>query len=162
LPTTRDEIGGSAFRSLPGATVSLISWKNNDKEAGHVSDQTFGGDAVKARMDSMEMIRKNTKVIGQMAKGVMLFDAEAARAAALAIAREAALTPDLFKVPADDPKSEAVPAIWENFADFEARLLELRDVALEVAETISQPEDAKRALGSIGGTCKACHTHYRK
>ncbi|MFT7596752.1 MAG: cytochrome c556 [Paracoccaceae bacterium] len=66
---------------------------------------------VKARMDAMSAIGKNTKVLGAIAKGQVAFDATTAKAAAGAIADHAAQISALFQEPATDPKSEAQPVI---------------------------------------------------
>ena len=87
--------------------------------------------AVKARMDAMSDIGAGTKVLGNMARGRVAFDAAEAEAeAALArIATRAAETPALFEAQEDDPKSEALPAIWADFADFSAIAGDLRRAA---------------------------------
>lgn len=117
--------------------------------------------AVKARMDAMSAIADNTRILGEMAKGARPFDATDARAAAAAIADHAGQTPDLFAAPEQDPKSEALPAIWTDFDDFTALSAALQ-VAAEKATGITTPEDLRPALAAIGGACKACHERYRE
>ena len=117
--------------------------------------------AVMERMHAMKTIGENTKVLGQMAKGVVAFDAARARAAAAEIAVQAGRTPGLFDAPETDPKSEALPAIWENFPDFTTKSEALR-AAAEMARSIETPQDLTAALGAIGATCKACHSEYRE
>ncbi len=99
--------------------------------------------AVKARMHAMGIIGENTKVLGSMYKGQTAFDAAAARAAAGAIAQQAARIPTLFAAPEDDPKSEALPAIWTSFDDFTEKAQKLSAAA--------QPGDLdKHACRSAG------------
>lgn len=114
---------------------------------------------VKARMHLMKQIADATKVIGQMAKGAVPFDAERANAAARTLAKHSARVPALFETPADDPTSEARPAIWETFDEF-IRLSEDMGRAAQSANIGSQ-EDAAAALKSLGQTCSACHELYR-
>ena len=118
--------------------------------------------AVKARMDGMVELGAGLKVLGNMAKGTLAFDADQARAAAAAIAAAAAETPALFEAQEDDPKSEALPAIWTNFADFTAKAEALEAAANAAASNISSVEDIRAALGAIGGECRSCHTAYRE
>ena len=118
--------------------------------------------AVKARMDAMAKIGESTKVLGLMAKGATPFDAAQAQAAALAIATHAAQTPDLFRMQEDDPKSEALPVIWEKLDDFTAKAGALQAVATQYSTSISSLEDVQAALISLGGQCKACHSTYRE
>ena len=117
--------------------------------------------AVKARMDGMAAIGAAMKEIGQMAKGASPFDPAAARAAARTIAREAERTPMLFEVEADDPVSEALPAIWQEFDDFARKAESLAEVA-GAAEAVSTRADLKLARAEIGAACKACHAEYRQ
>ncbi|MGR3515150.1 MAG: c-type cytochrome [Paracoccaceae bacterium] len=118
--------------------------------------------AVMARMHGMKDIASDVKVLGDMAKGTTAFDQAAARVAATSIARHAGEAPGLFEAREDDPKSEALPAIWDNFADFTEKSLELEAIALGLSETIASPDDLRPALQQLGGTCKACHEVYRK
>ncbi len=117
--------------------------------------------AVMARMDVMSQIGAETKVIGQMVKGETPFDADRARAAVTAIAEHSAKVPGLFEAPEDDPKSEALPAIWEDFPDFTAKTVAMEDAA-RAAASLETPEDLAAALGAIGETCKDCHKTYRE
>lgn len=118
--------------------------------------------AVMKRMQGMTEIAAQLQVIGDMAKGEAAFDAKAARAAASGIATHAAAAPALFEAREDDPKSEAKPAIWENFEDFSRLSLELEEIATDLSATISAPDDLRPALQRLGQNCKACHTDYRE
>lgn len=117
--------------------------------------------AVKARMDLMGQIAAETKVIGEMAKGTTPFDAARARAAAAAIADHSTRVPALFEAPEDDPKSEALPAIWEDFADF-TRLTEEMEQAARRATGLETADDLAAALADLGARCKDCHKLYRE
>lgn len=118
--------------------------------------------AVKARMHAMNQIGADTKVLGQMAKGETGFDAAAARAAAARIAQHAGQTPALFEAREDDPKSEARPEIWADYADFTARAHDLERVAGDLSRQIAAPADLRAAIPMLAGACKACHSKYRE
>lgn len=115
---------------------------------------------VKARMEAMEQIGGGMKVLGSMAKGEMAFDAAAAQAAVATIVAESEKVPALFEAQEDDPASEALPAIWEDYADFTAKAMDLNAAAKGV--TITAEADLGGAMGALGGTCKACHSKYRE
>lgn len=117
---------------------------------------------VLARMTAMSGMAEQVKMIGQMAKGEAAFDAAKARKAASEIARLAADTPGLFEVPADDPKSEALPAIWEDFAGFSDKAAALEGTAQTVAGAVAEQADLQQALAGLGRACKACHAEYRE
>lgn len=117
--------------------------------------------AVKARMDLMTAIGDQTKILGQMAKGQRGFDAKEAQTAAAAIGADAAQIPDMFRNAETDPKSEALPAIWENYTDFTQKAMALQSAA-EAATNIGDAAMLGAALSEIGAACKACHKDYRK
>lgn len=117
---------------------------------------------VMARMEVMKAIGAQTKVIGTMAKGQAAFDAAAANAALRQIAAHSAQIPALFESQASDPKSEALPAIWEDWADFTALAEDSVTVAEGLAGSITSEADLRPALGQVGATCKACHSKYRQ
>jgi len=117
---------------------------------------------VKARMDGMAKLASNMKILGQMAKGVIEFDADQAQQAALGISEEAAKIPVLFEADETDPKSEALPVIWESYSDFIAKSDALVNVATDISKSITEKTDLVPAMASIGGSCSACHKVYRQ
>lgn len=118
--------------------------------------------AVLARMQSMSQIAEETKLLGQMAKGQVSFDASAARMAVARIAEQADETARLFARPEMDPKSEALPVIWDRFDHFVSIADELQTAASEAAGYIDTEVELRTALARIGGTCRSCHADYRE
>ncbi|QJE72975.1 cytochrome c [Aerophototrophica crusticola] len=60
-------------------------------------------------------------------------------------------------------KSEALPAIWTNMADFEAKNASFQAAAKKLAAVNFTDKAATgAAFGEVGGTCKACHDSYKK
>ncbi|SNS06906.1 c-type cytochrome [Antarctobacter heliothermus] len=117
---------------------------------------------VMARMEVMKTIGDQMKIIGAMAKGEAAFDASAANDALTEIAAQSAQIGSLFETRADDPKSEALPAIWKDWEDF-AHLASAAETTAEgLIGTVSAQAGLGPALGQLGGTCKACHSKYRK
>ncbi|KMW58960.1 Cytochrome c-556 [Candidatus Rhodobacter oscarellae] len=117
--------------------------------------------AVMARMHAMKDIAGQMKLLGGMAKGATAFDASAAQAAAAVITQKAAATKDLFRAQEDDPKSEALPAIWADYADFEAKADALTQAA-QAATTVATAEELAAAMSALGATCRDCHRAYRE
>lgn len=116
--------------------------------------------AVKARMDGMGAIADQTKILGGMAKGALPFDPAKAQAAARAITAEAGRIPALFEAAESDPKSEALPVIWENWDDFQAKADGLARAA-EAMDGVGTLEALRAAMPGLGQSCKACHRDYR-
>ena len=117
---------------------------------------------VKERMMVMKEMAGNTKIIGQMLKGKTSFDSNQVK---LALERLSALsleTPKVFTVNATDPKSEAMPNIWDEFDEFTKLSKDLAETSIVLANSVENPEDLRPALKRISSGCKACHSRYRE
>ena len=117
---------------------------------------------VKARMMAMSSIVRNMRTLGGMAKGAIAFDLDEAKAALANINKTSKTVPALFKDNEMDPKSEALPAIWTNFADFTDKSEAMEDTAAKALANFSSQDDLFPSMRALGGTCKACHSTYRK
>lgn len=115
--------------------------------------------AVLERMQLMTSIKDHTATLGEMLKGAAPFDADRAKAARAALARDAARIPALFEAPETDPKSEAVPAIWDEWDAFEEIAQEMEEAAL--ALDLEDAGGLKQSFGAYAGTCRACHERFR-
>ena len=117
---------------------------------------------VKERMMVMKAMADNTKVIGQMLKRKTQFDANEAKSALERLSSLSLKTPKVFTVNATDPKSEAKPAIWDEFDEFTMLSLELAETSIVLANSIEIIEDLRPALKRISSGCKSCHSKYRE
>lgn len=116
---------------------------------------------VMARMEGMKRMADSAKSVGLILRGEAPFEPATIAKAGAVLQAEAENIPTLFRTPADDPKSEARPAIWENWADFQARSAEGAAAAAALV-TVSSPEDLRAAFAQVGETCKSCHELYRE
>ncbi|MCA0920662.1 c-type cytochrome [Pseudooceanicola nanhaiensis] len=114
------------------------------------------------RMMGMSELAKQMKVIGTMAKGATPFDAEAANAALARMAEEASYIPALFETEADDPKSEALPLIWQDFGTFTTRAAELERLTRDLSGTVATQADLRPVMQQVGKACSACHGTFRE
>jgi cytochrome c556 len=117
---------------------------------------------VKERMMVMKAMADNTKVIGQMLKRKTQFNANEAKSALERLSSLSLKTPKVFTVNATDPKSEAKPAIWDEFDEFTKLSLELAETSIVLANSIENIEDLRPALKRISSGCKSCHSKYRE
>ncbi|WP_128514419.1 c-type cytochrome [Tabrizicola thermarum] len=114
----------------------------------------------KARSDLMRIVGKNTGILGDMAGGKAAYDAAAAEAAKAAIVEAAGQIETAFKDQGGaDPASEAKPEIWANWDEFLADAKKLGDAA--GAMDVSSAEMIGAGMGTLGGTCKECHSEFR-
>ena len=112
------------------------------------------------RMKLMSSMADNTKVLGQMIKKRIPFDAELAMEALTSIGDLAKATPAAFEINASDPKTGAKQIIWDEFKDFSELANQLADIA--ATNSISTYDDLRPVLMQTARSCKACHSKYRK
>lgn len=121
---------------------------------------------VKARMDAMGTLGDEVAVLGAMAKGEAAFDPDLVEAVLSDIEAEAVRIPARFESAATDPKSEALPVIWDDFEDFTRRSEALAEVAAGVAAEVGGEITSRADLGpvmrALGSACRDCHEVYRE
>ena len=115
--------------------------------------------AVQKRMDVMKEIKGAMGVLGGMAKGAIAFDAAAAGAAQNTLIEQSGMVAATFEANETDPKSEALPSIWENWDTF----VDMADDLTFAAEGLdaSSLDGVRGGLGNIGASCGACHKKFR-
>ena len=129
----------------------------------------FGAGAVWAETDVIAQRRAlmhndgiAAKKLFDMANGKIPFDLAAAQDALKTLAAGAAETPKLFP---DNSKTgggtAALPSIWQNKADFNARFAKFRkDVANAEAETHDEAS-FKKVAPAVFQNCGGCHELYK-
>ena len=117
---------------------------------------------VKERMMVMKEMANTTKIIGQMLKGKTSFDANEAKLALERLSSLSLKTPKVFTINASDPKSEAKPAIWDEFDEFTRLSKDLAETSILLARSIDSIDDLRPALRGVSSGCKACHSRYRE
>jgi cytochrome c556 len=115
--------------------------------------------AVMERMELMKSIGEETKALGDMVQGKTAFDPARAAAAQAALTEAAARIPALFEARETDPKSEALPAVWEDWSGFVADA-EAMEVAARGLQTGSA-QSLRDSFAALGQSCRACHEDYR-
>ena len=119
-------------------------------------------DPIAARKALMKEVGAQTKTGGGMAKGDVPYD-QAKAQGILAVYIDAAakmvgLFPENSKTGGD---TAALPAIWTNKADFDARFKKFGDDAKAAQGTVKDLDSFKGAFGGITKNCGGCHETYR-
>ena len=123
-------------------------------------------DTVAARQGQFKLLSLNLGPLVGMAQGNMEYDSEVAQAAADNLVRIAG-TDQRFNWPegsdnASIDGTRALPAIWEDFEDFVAKLEGLRSGVADMQDAAGTDLAALQgALGGVAGACQACHQSYR-
>jgi cytochrome c556 len=162
---------------LPRRNVAVIVAENFKQESGKMKFVTkalvagliltagiaFAGKSTdpdaKARQDLMDIVGKNTGVLGDMAGGKAPFDAAAAEAAKAAIIEAAGKIPEAFKGQGTDAESKAKPEVWANWDEFVEDSEKLGKAATDL--DASSLETVQAGMAGLGGVCKDCHTEFR-
>ena len=133
------------------AAVGLIA-------AESVSAQT---DPIAHRRQIMRSFQGQLGPAMGMARGTAPYDAAKVQAALDVFAQGGSQLGALFPESSKTGETRALPVIWDNKADFSAKLATFNtDVA--AAKAAAGDETAgKAALLKIGGDCGACHSTYR-
>jgi len=119
------------------------------------------GDAVAQRQALMKANGKAAKAMADMLKGAP-FDLAAVQEGLKNFANAAAKAPALFP---DDSKTggetAALPAIWENKADLNARFAKLGKDAADAMTAITDEASFKANAPALFKNCGGCHENYR-
>src|SRR5215472_5776848 len=120
-------------------------------------------DPIAARKALMKKNGDEAKAAAAMVKGEAPFDAAKAHAIFATFADSAAKAPALFP---DNSKTggdtAALPAIWENKADFDARFVKFGKDAKEAEGKVKDLDSLKATWGGFAKeNCGGCHEKYR-
>ncbi|WP_210529827.1 c-type cytochrome [Rubellimicrobium arenae] len=135
--------------------------------AAQEEDESPQDIAVEIRQGHMLNYAANLMVVGGMAQGQRDYDAAAAQVAAdnlfhLASINQAHYWPEGTSN-ADMEDSKALPAIWENMDDFNAKQANLLQAVTALQGAAGTDLAALQgAMGAVGQACGACHQNYRE
>jgi len=127
-----------------------------------VTAVTAQSDPIAARKALMKANGDHAKIVGAMARGEAPFDLAKAKAAFASFQEAGEKAPTLFP---DNSKTggdtAALPKIWEDKADFDAKLAKFAADAKAAGESVKDFDSFKAALGTVGKECGGCHELYR-
>lgn len=115
------------------------------------------------RWELMDEMGDQAKIMGDMVKGETEWDAAAVDEALGIIIADSERFPALFPEGSETGHdTRALPAIWQNKADFDQKSQDLVVAATAARETVPEGLPAfALAFREMGQTCRACHTEYR-
>ena len=120
-------------------------------------------DVIKERKANFKAMGDAVKPTGAMLKGEAEFDIAAVKNAIKVIQEKAPLQAKLFPDDSKEgEKTEALPAIWENKADFEDRFVKLAAAAKAAETSITDADTFEAEWPEVMGNCGGCHKKYRK
>ena len=117
------------------------------------------------RQSLFQLVRSNMAPLGGMAKGAIPFDQDVIATNAMRLEQLADMMSDYLVVDTRkfDVDTEAKDEIWENWADFEGKIANLKSAAENLSSVAEAGDESKyrAAIGQVGGACKGCHDDYK-
>ena len=119
-------------------------------------------DPIKARKDLMEGNGKQSKAGNEMIQGKQPFNLDAAKKVFATFQETGEKGPALFPDTSKTGKTAALPAIWENKTDFDARLAKLSTDSKAAIDATKDLDTFKAQFTEVTKNCGGCHQVYRK
>src|SRR5262245_29571675 len=118
-------------------------------------------DPIKARQAIMKANGQQAQLGTKMSKGEEPFTVEKGKKV-FATYQDVAKAHALFPESSKTGETAALPAIWENKADFEARLTKLANEAKAAEGKVTDLDSFKAEFTEVMKNCGGCHQTYRK
>ncbi len=125
--------------------------------------QTAPADIIKQRQEVMKANGAAAKTLADMMKGEKPYSQDAAHQAAVTINGNSKKIPSMFPPGSGSEagvKTGALPAIWQNKADFDAKAKKLDEESAKLAAANDEAA-VKAQFGNVGKACGGCHETYR-
>jgi cytochrome c556 len=151
------------FATLLGAClISTLAACGGTAQAP--ADDTPEGAAFQYRRAVMQSVAYKVGQLRGMAQGEIPVDQAAFVKHANDVATLGSMIPEGFIPNSAVEGSAALPEVWTNMADFQAKAMELTTAAQALATATQQNgfEAAKGMVQAVGGTCGNCHRPYRR
>ncbi len=132
--------------------------------AAAVVDESPEGRAFVYRKALMETIAWKVATARGMAQGEIPVDEAAFAKHARDVAVLAGMITEGFIPNSAVEGSAALPEVWTNMADFQAKAMDLQTAAQSLADAAAANgfEAAKGMVQAVGTTCGGCHRPYRR
>ena len=121
-----------------------------------------GADAIKERRALMKENGEATKPIVPILKGQAPFDLATVQKALKTYLNAAEKMPALFPPDSKTGDTHALPAIWQDTADFDARFKKFGEDATAALSTVKDDASFKATMPNIYKNCGGCHEKYRE
>ena len=119
-------------------------------------------DPIAARKALMKSVGDQGRVARDMIDGKTPFNADAAKKVLATYEDVATKMPALFPDNSKSGDTAALPAIWENKSDFNAKMAKFGADSKAAAAQVKDLDSLKAAMGEVGKNCGGCHQTYRK
>jgi cytochrome c556 len=119
-------------------------------------------DPIAARKALMKENGAQSRIAREMIEGKKPFDLAAAKHALAVFAAASEKGKSLWPDSSKTGDTHSLPAIWENKADFEAKLAKFSADAKAAEAKVTDLDSFKAQMAEVGKNCGGCHNTYRK
>jgi cytochrome c556 len=119
-------------------------------------------DPIAARKALMKENGAQSKNAREMIEGKQPFDLAAAQKVLATFAAVDDKGKNLWPATSKGGDTASLPAVWENKADFDAKLAKLSSDAKAAQGKVKDLDSFKAVMGDLGKDCGGCHNTYRK
>jgi cytochrome c556 len=119
-------------------------------------------DPIAARRAGMKAVGEQNRIATEMIEGKRPFNAADAKKVLATFNEHATKLKALFPDSSKTGDTNALPTIWENKADFEAKLAKFAADAKEAEGKVSTLDNFKTEMAEVRKNCGGCHQTYRK
>lgn len=127
--------------------------------------QTNAAASITARQEAMKANGGAMRALTPMVRGEKPWDQQAAIQAATTLNNTAKAIPSAFPQGSGPEvgKTEALPAIWANWADFQAKSKAMETESAKLLQLAKAGDEAgfKTQFPNVGKSCGSCHETYR-
>lgn len=118
-------------------------------------------DVIKARQEAMKATGGKTAVVGKMLKGEDQFDLAKVKDTLNQYVMVGEKGPSMFPAGSQNGDTAALPAVWQNKAEFDAKFAKLAADAKAALATIKDEASFKATMPGVMKNCGSCHETFR-
>jgi cytochrome c556 len=119
-------------------------------------------DPIATRRAAMKAVGEQNRVATEMIEGKRPFSADDAKKVLATFNDSASKLPNLFPDNSKTGDTNALPAIWENKADFNAKAAKFASEAKAAEGKVGNLDAFKAEMTEVRKNCGGCHQTYRK
>ena len=119
-------------------------------------------DPIAARKALMKENGNQSRIAREMIEGKQPFDLAKAKTVLATFAAVSDKGKNLWPDNSKAGDTASLPAVWENKADFDAKLAKLSSDAKTQDASVKDLDSFKAAMAEVGKNCGGCHNTYRK
>jgi len=127
-----------------------------------ISGVVAQGDPIAARKALMKENGAQSRVAREMIEGKQPFNLAAAKKVLATFAATHEKSKALWPATSKDGDTASLPAVWDNKADFDARLAKFSADAKAAEAKVTDLDSFKAQMSEVGKACGGCHQTYRK